>query len=110
MGPDAKRLVLLGLLTLWAVTWGLSFYALATTEPTGDGFLRGTNRMSAFLGWQLAAALPAFGAWGLGRDWPKGSSVRQLSGVPLQLALGLAAVIGGLILWAVLAGGVRSGA
>lgn len=104
MGPDAKRLVLLGLLTLWAVAWGLSFYAFATTEPAGDGFLRGANRMSAFLGWQMAAALPAFGAWAVGRDWPKGNGVRQVSRVPLQLALGLAAVFGGLILWAVLAG------
>ena len=105
MGPDARRLALLGLLTLWAVLWGLSVHALAKTAPGGDG-----GRMTAFLGWQLAASLPAFAAWILGRGWPKGSGVRYVSGVPLQLALGLAAVIGGLILWAVLAGGVRSAA
>jgi hypothetical protein len=104
MGDDAKRLVLMGLLTLWAVTWGMSFYAFATTAPTGDGFVRGLNRTTAFLGWQMAAALPAFGAWAVGRDWPKGSGVRHVSRVPLQLALGLFAVIGGLILWAVVAG------
>jgi hypothetical protein len=58
--------------------------------------------MTAFLGWQLAAALPAFAAWAVGRGWPKGSGVRQVARVPLQLALGLAAVIGGLILWGAL--------
>ena len=104
MGPDAKRLALMGLLALWATLWGLSFYAFARIPPEGDGFLRGTNRMTAFLGWQLAAALPAFAAWVVGRTWPGESGVRMVSRVPLQLSLGLAAVIGGLILWAVLAG------
>jgi hypothetical protein len=51
-------------------------------------------------GWSVAA----FVAWVLGRDWPKGSGVRQWSRVPIQLALGLAAVLGGLALWAALAG------
>lgn len=110
MEPDAKRLALMGLLTLWAVFWGLSFYAFATTAPTVDDGPHGPGRMTAFLGWQMAAALPAFGAWALGRHWPKGSGVRAVARVPLQLALGLAAVLGGLILWAALAGGVRSAA
>jgi hypothetical protein len=102
MSDDVRRLVLMGLLTLWAVLWGLSFYALATNGATGEGFVRGGSRMTAFLGLQMAAALPAFAAWAVGRGWPKGSGVRQVARVPLQLALGLAAVIGGLILWAAL--------
>jgi len=97
MGQDARRLALMGLLTLWAVLWGLSVYAIATMSPGGAG-----GRMTAFLGWQLAAALPAFAAWVIGRGWPKGSGVRAVARVPLQLALGLAAVIGGLILWGAL--------
>ena len=101
MSDDVRRLVLMGLLTLWAVLWGLSFYALATGAP-GGGIARGGNRMTAFLGLQMAAALPAFAAWAVGRGWPKGSGVRQVARVPLQLALGLAAVTGGLILWAAL--------
>jgi hypothetical protein len=104
MDSEAKRLVLMGLLALWAVAWGVSFFAFATMAPEGDGFGRGLNRMTAFLGWQMAAAIPAFGAWEVGRDWPKGSGVRHVSRVPLQLAAGLAAVIGGLVFWAVLAG------
>jgi hypothetical protein len=102
MGEDAKRLVLMGLITLWAVCWGLSLYAFATTGPG--------SRMTAFLGWQLAASLPAFAAWVVGRGWPRGSGVRMVARVPLQLALGLAAVIGGLVLWALIAGGVTSAA
>jgi hypothetical protein len=104
MGDDAKRLVLMGLLTLWAVTWAMSFYGFAAMAPPGDGLGHGPDRMTAFLGWQMAAALPAFGAWALGREWPKGSGVRLVSRVPLQLAAGLAAVVGGLIGWAILAG------
>jgi hypothetical protein len=61
------------------------------------------TRVTAFLGWQMAAALPAFAAWVMGRDWPMGSGVRRWSRVPLQLALGLAVVAGALVLWAGLA-------
>lgn len=104
MQSDLRRLVLMACLALWALMWGWSFAAFATTEPTGDGFVRGMNRIETFLGWQMAAALPAFVAWILGRDWPRDSGVRRLSRVPIQLALGLAAVLGGLVLWAVLAG------
>jgi len=99
MTADAKRLLLMVLLAFWALAWGYSFAAFATTPPAG-----GTNRSSVFFGWQLAAALPAFAAWIIGRGWPAGSSVRYVSRVPLQLALGLAAVVAGLILWARFAG------
>lgn len=104
MGGEGKRLLLIGLLSVWALAWGFSFVAYATTEPSGDGFVRGMNRVTAFFGWQLAAAMPAFAAWVIGRDWPRGSGVRFVSRVPIQLALGLAAVVAGLILWARFAG------
>ncbi len=103
MNSEGKRLLLMGLLAAWALAWGYSFVAFATTAPTGDGFGRGLNRVTLFFGWQLAAALPAFAAWVIGRGWPKGSGVRFVSRVPIQLALGLAAVVAGLILWARLA-------
>jgi hypothetical protein len=99
MGPDARRLVLMGLLTLWAVAWGLSVLAFATIPPDEES-ARGSARMTAFLGWQLAATLPAFAAWSLSRRWPKESGVRAVARIPLQLSLGLVAVVGGLVLWA----------
>lgn len=94
MGEDGRRLALMGLLALWAVLWGLSVHAIATLEPGA--------RMTGFLGFQMAAALPAFAPWVMSRAWPKGSGVRVVARVPLQLALGLAAVIGGLMLWGAL--------
>jgi hypothetical protein len=54
--------------------------------------------MAAFLGWQMAALLPAFAAWAVGRQWPVDSGVRQVARVPLRLSLGLAAVGAGLLL------------
>jgi drug/metabolite transporter (DMT)-like permease len=86
----------MAVLALWAVLWGLSFYALATLPADGDG----PRRMTVFLGLQLAAALPAFAGWAIGRTWPGDSGVRAVARVPLQLSLGLGAVVGGLILWA----------
>jgi hypothetical protein len=59
--------------------------------------------MTAFLGWQMAAAIPAFAAWAVGRHWPRGSEMRRLSGMPLRLAVALAAVLGGLTVAAGLA-------
>jgi hypothetical protein len=85
-------------LALWAASWAMSFYAYATNAPTGDGFVRGLNRVTAFLGWQLAAAVPAFAAWILGRDWPRGTGVRIVSRMPIQLALALAVALGGILL------------
>jgi drug/metabolite transporter (DMT)-like permease len=89
----------MAILAVWAVLWVLSVYALATLPHEGEG----TPRMTVFLGLQMAAALPAFAAWAIGRYWPKESGVRAVVRVPLQLALGLGAVVGGLMLWAALA-------
>jgi drug/metabolite transporter (DMT)-like permease len=87
-------------LALWAVLWGTSVYALATLPAEGA-----PSRMTAFLGLQLAAALPAFAAWAIGRAWPEGSGVRSVVRVPLQLTLGVGAVLGALVLWAALMSG-----
>lgn len=104
MDSDLRRLVLMACLALWALMWGWSVAAFAWADPVSTDAVRGTGRMTTFLGWQMAAALPAFAAWALGRDWPAASGVRRLSRVPLQLAVGLAVVLGGLVLWARLAG------
>jgi hypothetical protein len=98
VSEETRRLLLMAVLTLWAVLWGLSIYALATLPGEGEG----PRRMPVFLGLQLAAALPAFAGWAIGRTWPKESGVRAVVRVPLQLSLGLGAVAGGLILWAAL--------
>ena len=104
MGGDGRRFGLMALLALWAVLWGWSFVSYATTPPSDFGFTRGLNRVTAFLGWQLAALLPAYAAWVLGRAWPGGSGVRLATRIPLQLGLGLFAVLAALVLWAQAAG------
>jgi hypothetical protein len=52
---------------LWAVLFVLSFVLYFLLEPTGDGFTRGTNRITAFATWQGIAVAVAIVAWMLGR-------------------------------------------
>lgn len=68
-------------LALWAGAVGLSLLAL-TAEPTGDGFTRGLNRVTGFLGWQSAAALLALVLWLLSLRLPKGAGLRWLARGP----------------------------
>lgn len=44
---------------IWVILVAWGFAAYATLEPSGSGFTRGSNRISAFLGWQFAALLAA---------------------------------------------------
>ena len=97
---DARRFWLMVVGAAWLLAWGGSFAAFWTAEPTGDGFERSLNRVMVFLTWQGIAAAIAFGVWGVGRAWPRGSSARQLSNVPLMLATLLGLVIITVVLWA----------
>ena len=97
---DARRLWLMILGAAWALAWAGSFVAFWAVEPTGEGFVRGMNRVMAFLGWQGVAGMLALALWGVARGWPKRSPVRRWSAVPLGLALLLVAGILGVILWA----------
>lgn len=101
---DTRRLLLTALFAIWVLAYGYSFVAFATTEPDGDGFTRGTNRIAQFLGWQGMAGLLAIAVFGVSRAWPQGSGVRRLATAPLLLALLLVAVIAGVIVWARFAG------
>ena len=44
---------------LWLVVFLVSFAVLILTEPTGDGFTRGLNRLASFMTWQGVAFAPA---------------------------------------------------
>jgi len=94
-----KRLLWI-LLVLWALAFGWSIWSLMFTAPTGDGFTRGLNRVSSFVGWQLAAAVLAFGIWLAGRHSPPRSFARRLSKVPASLFALLCAVVVALIIYA----------
>lgn len=87
-------------LALWAALFAAAFVVPALMPATGDGFTRGLNRVSAFLGWQAAAGAVAFLVWLLGNRAEPGTLARRLSRVPLGIVgLGFAAILG-LVLWA----------
>ncbi|MCT8161534.1 hypothetical protein [Pseudoruegeria sp. SHC-113] len=75
---------------LWAV-------AQLWEPPTGDGFTRGMNRISWFLGGQFAAGVVAIFCWQAGRGaatgWARWAA-RLLALVALLWVLGIAGLIG----------------
>ncbi len=74
-----------GLLALWAGTYIWSFAAFFLTTPTGDGFTRGLNRITAFYGWQIAAcALSLLVLWT--KRHIAGTTARHLFWAPVALA------------------------
>jgi hypothetical protein len=95
VGQDSRIFALMALLAFWILTFGGAFVAYSVTPPEGDGFIRGWNRITTFLGWQGVAAMISLPIWVVGRAWPKGSAVRRLASGPIIVTLlELAAVIG----------------
>jgi len=97
---DSKRLFLTALFAAWVLAFGYAFVAFATTEPGGGGFVRGINRITAYLGWQGIAGMVSIALFAVGRAWPKGAAVRRMSVVPLALAILHVVAILAVILWA----------
>lgn len=93
-----NRLVVLTL-CLWTALFALSFVLLFTLEPTGEGFVRGLNRVMAFLACQGIAFVAAIAALlaggGIGSETP---SVRGLSRIPVIVQLLMLLVVTALIL------------
>lgn len=92
--------LIFALFALWAAIYGYSFWALAMTEPTGDGFTRGLNRVSAFLTGQAVAGALGFGIWVLGRDPGNPPTRRWMLRIPPLLTITLVLMIAGLIAYA----------
>lgn len=82
-----QRSLVWGLAALWLAAWAGSFFAFQITDPTGDGFTRGLNRLMAFLGWQLAAGFLGGLLWIVGREVPQTALGRWLLRAPALLAL-----------------------
>ena len=97
---DGQRFGLTVLLALWAAAFGYAFVSYALTPPAGDGFVRGLNRVTAYLGWQGIAGMLSIPVFALGRAWPKGSPVRSMSRLPIGVAVAHMVVIVGVIVWA----------
>ena len=95
--------VLAALLLAWVGVFAYAFWQFHATQPTGDGFVRGLNRVTGFLGWQALAAAIAVAAFVKGRRLPHGDTLRAVSMLPLiLLVLGLLGIVG-VVLWAILA-------
>ena len=76
-----SRVAVAVVLGLWGLAMALSVLALLE-PPTGDGFTRGMNRITGFLGWQFAAGIAAIVLWVGLRAVPKGDPRRWLGRVP----------------------------
>ena len=91
-------------MVVWAALYLWSFVVLITTEPTGDGFTRGVNKVTNFVGWQGAAGVLAAILWFMGRDYAKGTLEKWASIVPLLCAILLVTMLIAVFLFAQLAG------
>ncbi len=88
----SRSKVVILLFVIWNILFSISILSLFLLEPTGDGFARGLNRISAFLGWQAIALVVAMIAFSVGfRRFPKSRLLRWLARLPalVQLILGL---------------------
>ena len=89
---------------LWLARFLASFAVLFLTEPTGDGFTRGLNRLASFMTWQGIAMAPAAVAALLtyraaGRRDPHSKSIGY---APLTISVLLTALLVAIIAYRVL--------
>lgn len=96
---DGRRMAVIVILTLWLMAFALSFVLFLTTESTGDGFLRGANRVSLFLGWQAIAALLSLAAFGVSRALVGAAGLRRAAVPPLVVSAFVIAAFFGALAW-----------
>ncbi|MEL7345279.1 MAG: hypothetical protein AAFN59_10535 [Pseudomonadota bacterium] len=97
---DGRRLVVIVLLTLWLMAFALSIALFVLTEPSGDGFTRGVNRITVFAGWQGIAGMLALAGFGVSRPLKGAQGVRRSASVPLGITGALWLAIFARIAWA----------
>jgi hypothetical protein len=86
-------------LAVWAATMILSVVYPMSISPTGDGFTRGLNRVTAFFSWQIGGAIIALSIWMQGRSLTN-RALRWLSRIPVLWSLILTSLVIGTIIWA----------
>ncbi|MCB1482794.1 MAG: hypothetical protein KDJ55_12695 [Rhodobiaceae bacterium] len=87
------------LMAVWAVVFCWSFWVFFDTAPSGDGFVRGMNRVFGFLGWQAVATGLAIVIAMTGKRFERGTGTRWLARIPAACAILLAlAVIAAIII------------
>ncbi len=98
-----RKAVFYVLIGVWLLLFTGSFISYAVTAPDDMGFTRGLNRVTAFLGWQLAAGIAGLIAWTQAGVFARGSAGRWLGRIPAILVALLFGGIVCLIAWARLA-------
>jgi hypothetical protein len=83
--PD-RHISLKLLLLIWAIIMGISVFGYALTDPEGDGFARGMNRVVSFLSWQIAGLVLALVCLFLRAAVDRGRPLRWLALVPALVA------------------------
>lgn len=96
----SRRNLTILMIVLWVAIFGWSFLLTQITPATGDGFTRGLNRISAFVGWQVAAAVLALLIWRAGAVFAKTSTLRRVSRGPILATMLVIAGIALVIVWA----------
>lgn len=91
---ETRSLMLMALLALWLAAWVYSVFVLLI--PGDRISTSGLGPVAGFLGWQGVAGMIAFGCWGIGVSFPKGSGIRRVSAVPLAMAAALILVGAGM--------------
>ncbi len=87
------------LLALWLGAYGYSVVVLLSAPPRPGTVALASRSTSGFLGWQGVAGMLAFGCWGIGWGFEKGSDLRRISAVPIVLAAALVLVLLGMVLF-----------
>lgn len=87
------------IVAVWVGLFLLSFVLMFTLAPTGDGFTRGLNRISAFLAWQSIAFVVAIVLLIVGRGLQQENKlIRWLSRIPVIIQCAMLVLLIGLIL------------
>lgn len=95
-----RHIVLRLLLALWLVAMVVSVVGYAVTEPTGDSFARGMNRVVIFFGWQVAGIVLALLCLFFRHEVTPGTPLRWISLVPIAVAGLLVAALAALFAYA----------
>lgn len=90
-GPLSRTALIRLVLLAWLVAMAGSGAALLAA-PEGAGVLRGLERMTGVLSWQLGASVLALVSWIAARPLPEGQGLRRLARVPGWICVGLLAV------------------
>ncbi len=78
---------------IWVALAVQGVFAYLTLEPTGSGFTRGSNRISAFFQWEALALGAALIGFLVGGGAPKGNLTRFAARWPLYLSGGFFALL-----------------